>query len=53
VNAVAPGYCATDMTNHEGVLPASEGAAIVVRFATVGDDGPTGEFHGHSGRLPW
>jgi NAD(P)-dependent dehydrogenase (short-subunit alcohol dehydrogenase family) len=53
VNAVSPGYCATDMNDHQGVLPASDGAAIAVRFATLADDGPTGEFHGHTGRLPW
>jgi NAD(P)-dependent dehydrogenase (short-subunit alcohol dehydrogenase family) len=51
VNAVSPGYCATDMNDHQGVLTAEQGASVAVRLATA--DGPTGEFHGQNGVLPW
>lgn len=53
VNAVSPGYCATDMTDHQGDLTATQGASIAVRYATLPADGPTGEFHGQEGPLPW
>jgi NAD(P)-dependent dehydrogenase (short-subunit alcohol dehydrogenase family) len=53
VNAVSPGYCATDMNDHQGVLTAADGASMAVRFATLPTDGPTAEFHGHEGALPW
>lgn len=57
VNAVSPGYRATDLN---GGLPTpgagdpAEGAAVAVRLALVGEDGPTGEFHSHNGTTyPW
>ena len=53
VNAVCPGYCATDMNDHQGVRTATQGASVAVRFATLPSDGPTAEFHGEDGRLPW
>ncbi|WP_026403647.1 SDR family NAD(P)-dependent oxidoreductase [Actinomadura rifamycini] len=53
VNAVAPGYVATDSNNNTGVLTPAQGAAVVVRLATVGADGPTAGFFGEEGPLPW
>ncbi|SCG61078.1 NAD(P)-dependent dehydrogenase, short-chain alcohol dehydrogenase family [Micromonospora echinaurantiaca] len=53
VNAVAPGFCATDSNNHTGFLTPAQGAAVVVRLATLGADGPTAGFFGADGPLPW
>ncbi|GIG88760.1 SDR family NAD(P)-dependent oxidoreductase [Plantactinospora endophytica] len=53
VNAVNPGWCATDLNGHQGQLSAAEGANIVVRYATIGPDGPTGGFFGAEGVEPW
>ncbi|MGC5013798.1 SDR family NAD(P)-dependent oxidoreductase [Streptosporangium sp. DT93] len=53
VNAVDPGHCATDMTGHTGSRTAAQGAAVAVRMATVGADGPTGTFGGEDGPFPW
>lgn len=53
VNAVSPGYCATDMNDHQGVLTPAQGAEPVVRLATLPPDGPTGTFQGQDGVLPW
>jgi NAD(P)-dependent dehydrogenase (short-subunit alcohol dehydrogenase family) len=53
VNSVAPGYVATDSNNHNGFLPVARGAAVLVRFATLGADGPTAEFFSEDGPLPW
>ena len=53
VNAVSPGYCATDLNQHQGVLTAAQGAAEVVRPALVGPDGPTGAFLVDGDTAPW
>ncbi|ADP79379.1 SDR family oxidoreductase [Pseudofrankia inefficax] len=53
VNAVEPGFVATDINNHAGPGTAREGAQIVVRLATVGDDGPTATFQSAAGPVPW
>ncbi|MFI6478738.1 SDR family NAD(P)-dependent oxidoreductase [Nonomuraea sp. NPDC050663] len=53
VNAAAPGYVDTDINGHTGVLTPAQGAAVVVRLATLGPDGPTGAFHSQEGPLPW
>jgi NAD(P)-dependent dehydrogenase (short-subunit alcohol dehydrogenase family) len=53
VNAASPGYCATDLTAHKGPRSAEQGAAIVVRLATLPADGPTGAFLSDEGTLPW
>ncbi|MBA9004345.1 SDR family oxidoreductase [Thermomonospora cellulosilytica] len=42
VNAVDPGYCATDLNAHTGPRTAEAGAAEVARLAVLPDDGPTG-----------
>ncbi|MEV4362296.1 SDR family NAD(P)-dependent oxidoreductase [Nonomuraea sp. NPDC049625] len=53
VNAVAPGYVDTDSNNHTGHLTPAQGAAVLVRLATVGADGPTAGFFSEDGPLPW
>ncbi|GAA4432093.1 SDR family oxidoreductase [Georgenia halophila] len=53
VNAVAPGFVATDSNNHSGHLTVAQGAAVLVRLATAGPDGPTAGFFGEEGRVPW
>jgi len=53
VNAVAPGYVDTDSNNHSGYLTPAQGAAVLVRLATLGADGPTGGFFGEDGPIPW
>ncbi|WP_240760061.1 SDR family oxidoreductase, partial [Phytoactinopolyspora endophytica] len=53
VNAVNPGYCATDLNDHAGHLPAAEGAKVIVQAAVVPDDGPHGAFFTDGGTLPW
>ncbi|WP_181787996.1 SDR family oxidoreductase [Streptomyces phytophilus] len=53
VNAAAPGYVATDSNNHEGFLTVAQGAAVVVRLATLGADGPTAGFFSADGPVPW
>jgi NAD(P)-dependent dehydrogenase (short-subunit alcohol dehydrogenase family) len=43
INAAAPGYVDTDSNNHTGFLTVAQGAAVLVRLATLGaDDRPRG-----------
>lgn len=53
VNAVCPGYCATDINNHSGPRTAAQGAAASIHYATLGDDGPTGGLFDENGPVPW
>jgi NAD(P)-dependent dehydrogenase (short-subunit alcohol dehydrogenase family) len=53
INAVTPGYVATDMNRGQGTRTVSEGAKVIVEFATLGDDGPSGEYHNDRGPVPW
>ncbi|MGH8240439.1 MAG: SDR family NAD(P)-dependent oxidoreductase, partial [Steroidobacteraceae bacterium] len=53
VNAANPGKVATDLNRHTGERTVSQGAAIVVRLATLDALGPTGQFLGDDGPMPW
>ncbi|MFG1998585.1 SDR family oxidoreductase [Spirillospora sp. NPDC048911] len=53
INAVEPGFTATDLNGNTGTQTVEEGAEIIVRMATVGPDGPTGGYFDAAGRLPW
>jgi NAD(P)-dependent dehydrogenase (short-subunit alcohol dehydrogenase family) len=53
VNAVCPGYCATDLNGHSGPRSAAQGAIAPVRYATLDDEGPSGGFFDEDGRVAW
>jgi NAD(P)-dependent dehydrogenase (short-subunit alcohol dehydrogenase family) len=53
INAVEPGYTATDLNGRTGTQTVEEGAEIIVRMAQVGPDGPTGGYFDASGPHPW
>jgi NAD(P)-dependent dehydrogenase (short-subunit alcohol dehydrogenase family) len=58
VNAVDPGYTATDFNNHSGPGTVPDAAARVVKAAMIGPDGPTGQFFSDdnvpaTGISPW
>jgi len=53
INAVDPGYTATDLNGHRGTQSVEEGAEIIVQMATIGADGPTGGFFASNGPVPW
>jgi NAD(P)-dependent dehydrogenase (short-subunit alcohol dehydrogenase family) len=53
VNAINPGYCATDLNGHKGVRTAAQGAAPAIWAATLDEDGPTGAFFSDDGPHPW
>lgn len=53
INAVDPGYTATDFNNHSGSQTVEEGTDAIVRLATIGKDGPTGSFWDRHGTVAW
>jgi NAD(P)-dependent dehydrogenase (short-subunit alcohol dehydrogenase family) len=53
INAVEPGYTATDLNGGTGTQTAAEGAVIIVKMARIRPDGPTGGFFDASGPVAW
>jgi NAD(P)-dependent dehydrogenase (short-subunit alcohol dehydrogenase family) len=53
VNGAAPGFVATDFNNFRGTRTPEEGAAVAIRLATLGPDGPTGAVFEDDTRLAW
>lgn len=53
VNAVCPGFVATDLNNHHGVLTPAQGAISAVQMATIPANGPTGTFTDVNGPVAW
>ena len=58
VNAVDPGYTATDFNQHSGPGTVEEAAARLVKYVTIDANGPTGKFLSddnspETGESPW
>ncbi|GHF30573.1 short-chain dehydrogenase [Amycolatopsis deserti] len=53
VNVFEPGYCSTDLNDHQGRLDPAEGAAVGVAVALAPGEGGTAQFHAEGGFLPW
>ena len=57
VNAVDPGFIATDFNNHRGTGTVEEAGARLVKYAIIDADGPTGkffseEYNSETGEIP-
>jgi NAD(P)-dependent dehydrogenase (short-subunit alcohol dehydrogenase family) len=58
INAVDPGYTATDFNHHRGPGTVPDAAAIIVKYAIIDENGPTGGFFSddnnpETGVSPW
>lgn len=53
VNAVSPGFTATDLNNFGGTGIVQQAARHPVRLAHIGEDGPTGTFSSERREVPW
>jgi NAD(P)-dependent dehydrogenase (short-subunit alcohol dehydrogenase family) len=53
VNAVDPGYTATDFNDHNGKQSVEEGTDAIVAMAQLDATGPTGMFVDRAGAVPW
>jgi len=58
VNAVDPGFTATDFNNHNGTGTVEEAGKRIAKYAMLGSEGPTGkfiseEYSPETGEIPW
>ena len=58
VNAVCPGFVATDFNAHRGTGTVQEGGMRIAKYAMIGANGPTGkfiseEYNPETGETPW
>ena len=58
VNAVCPGFVATDFNGHRGIGTVQEGGVRIAKYAMIDSDGPTGQFFSEeynpqTGVTPW
>lgn len=58
VNAVDPGFTATDFNQHRGTGTVEDAAARLVKYALLDENGPTGKFVSEdynpaTGNIPW
>jgi NAD(P)-dependent dehydrogenase (short-subunit alcohol dehydrogenase family) len=53
INAVDPGYTATDLNGHNGTQSVEEGTDAIVAMAKVDASGPTGTFVDRNGAVAW
>jgi NAD(P)-dependent dehydrogenase (short-subunit alcohol dehydrogenase family) len=53
INAVDPGYTATDFNGHSGPQTVEQGTDAIVAMASIGPDGATGAFVDRHGTVGW
>jgi len=53
INAVDPGFTATDLNEHRGVQSVEEGTDAIVELASIARDGPTATFVDRRGPVAW
>jgi len=53
INAVDPGYTATDLNGHSGHQSVTEGTDAIVGLATEKPDAGSGRFVDRSGAITW
>ena len=53
INSVTPGYTATALNHFQGYRKAEESCDVIVKYATLDTDGPTGGFFSEEGNVGW
>lgn len=53
VNSVNPGFTSTDLNGNTGTQTVDKAGKIIVEFATLSENGPTGKFMSDYGETPW
>ncbi len=53
INAITPGYVATEMNHGLGARTVEQGARVLVKLALKCEDSPTGGYFNEDGPLPW
>nr|WP_317044657.1 SDR family NAD(P)-dependent oxidoreductase [Confluentibacter lentus] len=53
INSVEPGYTATNLNNYSGTQTIEQGVEVIVKYATIGINAPTGKFFNKEGEFAW
>lgn len=53
INCVNPGYTATDFNEFKGKKPVAQGASVIVKYALLNENGPSGKYFSEEGETPW
>jgi NAD(P)-dependent dehydrogenase (short-subunit alcohol dehydrogenase family) len=53
VNSICPGWVKTDLGSDAAPRTVDEGARIIIKLATLADDGPNGGFFDENGAIAW
>jgi NAD(P)-dependent dehydrogenase (short-subunit alcohol dehydrogenase family) len=53
VNAADPGYTATDLNQNRGYKTTEQAAQVIIKLATIDDNGPTGTYQDENGEIDW
>ena len=53
INSVNPGYTKTDFNNNQGPKSVEDAAELIVQYAVLDENGPTGKFFSDNGESPW
>ncbi|MBT2289925.1 SDR family oxidoreductase [Paenibacillus albidus] len=53
INSADPGFTATDLNGFTGPRTVKQAADVIIRLATLPEDGPTGGFFAENGEVPW
>lgn len=53
INAVAPGYTATDLNQFKGTQTVEQATEVVIKYATLDNDGATGKYFDKDGEISW
>lgn len=53
INSVEPGYTATNLNQYQGIQTVEEAIGVIIKYATIGNEGPTGRFFSKEGEFAW
>lgn len=53
INCVDPGYTSTNLNDYQGTQTVEQGVEVIVKYATISNDGPTGKFLNKEGEFSW
>ena len=53
INSVEPGFTATNLNNYQGTQTVEEAVGIIIKYATLDNDAPTGKFFSKDGAFDW
>jgi NAD(P)-dependent dehydrogenase (short-subunit alcohol dehydrogenase family) len=53
INSVEPGFTATNLNNYQGTQTVEEAVGVIIKYATLDNNAPTGKFFNKDGAFNW